>query len=295
MTVYKGIDVSKWQGEINWSKVRNAGIDFAMLRSSFGSGNSQKDLCFEKNYEGAKKVGIAVGTYHYSYAETPEEAVKEAELCHRILNGKKFEYPIAYDMEEASVARLGKEKISQIAKAFCEKMESYGYYVCIYANLHWLNNCFTDEIFEKYDIWLAQWTAKPTFTRQYGIWQKTSKGNVDGIIGNVDIDECYKNYPSIMKYNGLNGYGGDAPVETAKRGFNAGEKVILKNSKLYSSSVTDKISNYLSGTYYIYDGIYFEGRYRITNSKANVERKPMSRYVTGFVDRYDMEKANVGK
>ncbi len=295
MTVYKGIDVSKWQGEINWSKVKNAGIDFAMLRSSFGWGESQKDLCFEKNYEGAKKVGVAVGVYHYSYAETPEEAVKEAEFCHKLLKNKKFEYPIAYDMEEASVGKLGKEKISQIAKAFCEKMESYGYYVCIYANLHWLNNYFTDEIFDKYDIWLAQWTSKPTFARQYGIWQKTSKGNVDGIIGNVDIDECYKNYPSIMKYNGLNGYGADTTVETAKRGFNAGEKVILKNSKLYSSSVTDKVSNYLSGTYYIYDGIYFEGRYRITNSKANVERKPISRYVTGFVDRYDMEKANAGK
>ena len=77
MNVYRGIDVSKWQGEINWSRVKNAGIDFAMLRSSFGWGESYKDKFFETNYKNAKKVGIAVGTYHYSYATTPEEAIKE--------------------------------------------------------------------------------------------------------------------------------------------------------------------------------------------------------------------------
>ena len=288
MNVYRGIDVSKWQGEINWSRVKNAGIDFAMLRSSFGWGESYKDKFFETNYKNAKKVGIAVGTYHYSYATTPEEAIKEADFCHSVLKGKKFEYPIAYDMEENKVAALGKEKVSAIAKAFCERMESYGYYVCIYANLYWLNNYFTDEIFKKYDIWLAQWTEKPTFTKTYGMWQKTSKGRVDGIDTNVDLDESYKNYPSIMKYNGLNGYGKEIEVAPAKRGFNAGQKVVLKNARLYSTAFTDKVSNYISGTYYIYDGIYFEGRYRVTNSLSNVERKPIGKYVTGFVDRYDM-------
>lgn len=288
MNVYKGIDVSKWQGEINWSRVKNAGIDFVMLRSSFGWGEGYKDKFFEVNYTNAKKVGIAVGAYHYSYATTPEEAVKEAEHCYAVLKGKKFEYPIAYDMEENKVAALGKEKVSAIAKAFCEKMESYGYYVCIYANLYWLNNYFTDEIFKKYDIWLAQWTTKPTFTKAYGIWQKSSKGRVDGIDTNVDLDESYKNYPSIMKYNGLNGYGKEIEAAPAKRGFNAGQKVVLKNAKLYSTAFTDKVSNYISGTYYIYDGIYFEGRYRVTNALSNVERKPIGKYVTGFVDRYDM-------
>ena len=287
MTAYKGIDVSKWQGEINWSKVKNAGIQFAMIRATFGWGE-YKDKCFEYNYKNAKEVGIAVGAYHYSYATTPEEAIKEADWCYSVIKGKKFEYPIAYDMEENKIASLGKEKVSAIAKAFCERMESYGYYVCIYANLYWLNNFFTDEIFQKYDIWLAQWTDKPTFKKPYGIWQKSSKGKVDGIDTNVDLNESYKNYPSIMKYNGLNGYGKEIAVEPSKRGFNAGQKVVLKNAKLYSSAYTDRVSNYISGTYYIYDGIYFEGRYRITNSLKNVERKPMSKYVTGFVDRYDM-------
>lgn len=292
MAVYKGIDVSKWQGEIQWSRVKNAGIQFVMMRSSFGWGKGQKDKFFETNYAGAKKVGIPVGAYHYSYATTVEDAKKEADLCYSIIKGKKFEYPIAYDMEENRVSALGKEKVSEIAKAFCEKMESYGYYVCIYANKHWLDNYFTDEIFKKYDIWLAQWAEKPTFQRTYGMWQKTSKGRVDGIETNVDLDESYKNYPSIMKYNGLNGYGAEIEAEPPKRGFVAGQKVVLKNAKLYSSAWSDVVANHLSGTYYIYDGIYFEGRYRVTNSLANVERKPIGKYVTGFVHRDDMRKDN---
>lgn len=286
--MYKGIDVSKWQGDINWSKVKNSGIDFAMIREGFGWGDNQTDLKFEQNYENAKKAGVAVGAYHYSYAKTTQDAVKEAEFCHSNLKGKKFEYPIAYDMEETAVAALGREKVSEIAKAFCEKMESLGYYVCIYANLNWLNNYFTDEIFEKYDIWLAQWSEKPTFERAYGIWQKTSKGKVDGIETNVDLDESYKNYPSIMKYNGLNGYGSGEPVTPPAKGFKAGQKVTLKNAPLYSSSTSKVVANYLTGTYYIYDGIYLEGRYRITNSAANAERKPIGKYVTGFVNRDEL-------
>ncbi len=288
MAKYKGIDVSKWQGDINWSLVANAGIQFVMMRCSFGWGKGQKDKYFEKNYAGAKRVKIPVGVYHYSYATTVAEAKKEAELCLSVLKGKKLEYPVAYDMEENRVSALGKEMVSQIAKAFCETMESNGYYVCIYANKHWLDNYFTDEIFKKYDIWLAQWAEKPTFQKTYGIWQKTSRGRVNGIETNVDLNESYKNYPAIMKYNGLNGYGAKIEAKPPKRGFVAGQKVVLKNAKLYSSAYSDVVAGHISGTYYIYDGIYFEARYRVTNSLANVERKPIGKYVTGFVHRDDM-------
>lgn len=293
MTVYKGIDVSRWQGEVDWTRVKNSGINFVMLRATYGWGGQQRDACFNANYERAKKVGLNVGAYHFSYAQTPEQAAMEAEYCLENIRGKKFDYPIAYDMELAETEKLGKEKISEIAKAFCERMEKAGYYVCIYANLHWLNNCFTDEIFNKYDIWLAQWNDKPTFTRPYGIWQKSSKGSVDGIEGAVDIDESYKNYPSIMKYNGLNGYGSETPVAPPKRGYKAGEKIYLKDADLYSAAMSERVAGKISGTYYIYDGIYLEGRYRITNSMKNVERKPIGKFVTGFVDRDDLRRENV--
>lgn len=288
METYRGIDVSKWQSDINWSKVKNSGINFVMIRSSFGGTDGQKDARFNSNYNKAKEVGLNVGAYHYAYATSVEEAKKEAQYCMSVLKGKKFEYPIAYDLEDARIEKLGKAKISAIAKAFCETMEKNGYYVMIYSSLYWFNNYFTNDIFKKYDIWLAQWSAKPTFQKTYGIWQKSSKGRVDGIITNVDIDESYKNYPAIMKYNGLNGYGKEEEAPKPKKGYKAGQKVVLKNAKLYSTSMTERASGTVSGIYYIYDGIYLEGRYRITNSLKNVERVPISKHVTGFVDRKDL-------
>lgn len=288
---YKGIDVSKWQGKIDWDKVKASGIQFAMLRSSFGWGEDNKDVRFEENYTNAKKVGMPIGAYHYSYAKTVEEAIKEADLCLSILKGKTFEYPIAFDMEEGSVAALGKEKVSAIADAFCSRMEANGYYVMIYANLNWFQNYFTEAIFKKYDIWLAQWSSKVTLNRAVGIWQTTSKGRVAGISGNVDMDIAYKNYPSIIKTAGLNGFSSVKKNETAapkptaptKKGYKAGEKVVLKNAKLYSTAYDKTVDKAISGTYYIYDGKCINGRYRITNSKDKVGKKPVGQNVTGFV------------
>ena len=275
MSVYKGIDVSRWQEKIDWAKVKGSGIQFAMLRATYGWGEYQKDSYFELNYKKAKSLDIAVGVYHYAYATTVEEAVKEAEHCWSVIRGKQLEYPVAYDMEEDKIASLGKEKISEIAKAFCEKMESYGCYVCIYANKHWLDNYFTEEIFENYDIWLAQWSSKPSFNRLYGIWQKSSKGRVSGINGYVDLDESYKNYPAIMKLNGLNGF-----AKTNGKPA-TGKKVTLNNAGLYASAKVTAETKKISGDYFIYDGKLINGR--VTNSAENVGKTPVGKYVTGFV------------
>ena len=290
---YNGIDVSKWQGRINWDLVKSDGVQFAMIRSSFGWGKDNVDVLFETNYKGATQVGIPVGAYHYSYARTVDEAVKEAEHCHSVIKGKVFDYPIAYDMEESGVAALGKARVSQIAKAFCEKMESYGYYVCIYSGKHWFENYFTEDIFDKYDIWLAQWNNRPTLNKPYGIWQKSSKGRVEGITGYVDLDEAYKHYPSIMKMNGLNGYKKsttekEPEKETEKlveKNIVAGQEVSLNKVGLYASSTAKKSVNAISGKYYIYDGKVINNRLRITNSKENVNRKPMANYVTGYINK----------
>ena len=207
----------------------------------------------------------------------------------------KFEYPVAYDMEESGVASLGKERVSAIAKAFCERMESYGYYVCIYANKHWLENYFTDEIFDKYDIWLAQWGTKPTFEKLYGIWQKSSKGRVNGINGYVDLNEAYKHYPSIMKYNGLNGYEKveKKPYKPAKKPeektYKAGNMITCKETKLYASATMTSESKIIDGDYFVYDGKVINDRIRITNSKSNVNRKPIGNFVTGYVNLSDLE------
>ncbi len=206
MAQYKGIDVSKHNGTIDWAKVKAAGVQFAMLRAGYGRYEGQKDEYFEENYKNAKAVGLPVGAYHFSYAKTVEQAKAEAAYCKQLLAGKSFEFPIAYDVEDDGQASLSKAEISAIVDAFCAEMEAAGYYVCVYMNLSWLNSKLTDDIFKKYDIWLAHWAKSTNFARSYGMWQYTSDGAVDGISGRVDLNYAYKDYPSIIRSNKLNGF-----------------------------------------------------------------------------------------
>lgn len=202
--MFKGIDVSVFQGVIDWDKVKAAGVQFAMLRGGYG--RSGKDERFESNYKKAKKAGVPVGVYHYSYADSIEKAKAEAQFCISYLKGKTLEYPIAFDIEEKTQAILTNERRTDIVKAFCDAMEKAGYYVVIYSSKDWLVNKLNMSKLRAYDVWVAQWAAQCTYTGNYGMWQFSDKGRVDGINGYVDLDYAYKNYPSIMKAAGLNGY-----------------------------------------------------------------------------------------
>lgn len=206
METYNGIDVSKHQGNIDWSKVKESKkVDFAILRAGYGA--STKDPKFEANYKGAKAAGIPVGAYWYSYAESEEAAVKEAEQCLKVLKGKQFEYPIFYDIEENNTLRLGMEKCTAIAKAFLEKVEKAGYWVGLYSSKSHLENRFSSSLRARYAIWVAHYNVSATsYSGRYGIWQKSDTGSVSGIVGNVDLDVSYVNYPEQIKEAGLNGY-----------------------------------------------------------------------------------------
>lgn len=245
--MYKGIDVSKWQGNIDWAKVKKDGIQFAMIRSSYGWGSKNIDKYFEQNYKNAKAVGMPVGAYHYSYAMNPEEAKKEAKLCLSALKGKTFEYPIAFDIEEFKVFELGKEKVSEIIKAFCDTLENAGYYVCVYSSKYRIENYFTEQIFRRYDLWVAQWHEKCTLKQGYGIWQNSNKGTVNGITGNVDTDISYQDYPKLMKSLGFNGFGKETtPPKTEKPKTQSlklkkGDKVKVKNPINYDTGKKFKL------------------------------------------------------
>ena len=203
-----GIDVSKWQGTINWDSVKRDNIDFAIIREGWGKKSpNQVDKQFKSNYEGAKRVGINVGVYHYSYADSVSDARLEAEFCLENIKGMQFEYPICFDIEDKEQLKLNTRQRTEIVKAFCEEIEKAGYYAMVYCNLNWLNNyLYRDEI-ARYDLWLAQWN-KDTPSVSCGIWQKCENGRVSGINGNVDIDISYRDYPAIMKERGLNGFKG---------------------------------------------------------------------------------------
>ena len=204
---FKGIDVSKWQGNINWSEVKKDGTEFAIIREGYGRKSpNQVDKKFKENYEGAKAAGIPVSCYHYSYADSAEDAKREAEFCLENIQGMRFEYPVCFDIEDREMLKLSNRQRTDVVKAFCSEIEKAGYYAMFYCNLNWLNNyLYKDELLPKYDLWLAQWNvAAPAVS--CGIWQKTDKGYINGISGNVDIDIAYKNYPEIMKQKGLNGF-----------------------------------------------------------------------------------------
>ncbi len=283
----RGIDVSEYQGNIDWQRVRSSGIDFAILRCGYGRFSSQKDDRFEQNYINAKRAGVNVGAYLFSYAASVENALEEAENCLNFIRNKQFEYPICYDVEAPSQQRLSLEENSRIADAFCSTLERNGYYVSIYSNLYFLNNKLSAEVKRKYDIWLAQWAPTPTYGGNFGMWQYSATGSVNGINGSVDLDVAFKDYPSVMRRNGLNGFSTDTTPSPAPI-IEAGRSITLSAVPIYSTSLTNRVSARVSGTYYIYDGQVINGRIRITTRPSFVNRRPTPLFVTGWINTSDL-------
>ena len=208
MEVRGGIDVSCHNGHINWQAVKETGmVHFAILRAGFGRYTSQKDPLFERNYAGAKAAGIPVGAYWYSYAATIEDARQEAKVCLQVLKGKRFEYPIYYDIEEAKQSLLGKAALTEITEAFCDTLEKGGYYAGVYASTYWFTNKLDHaRLAGRYTIWLADYRASYNKTLKRDMHQYTSNGHVAGISGRVDLNVCTRDFPAIIKAAGLNGY-----------------------------------------------------------------------------------------
>ena len=203
----KGIDVSKWQANIDFAKVKSAGIEFVILRAGYGRELSQKDEYFDINYKNAKAAGLPVGAYWYSYADSEADAVKEAKTCLEVLKGKQFEYPIYFDLEEKSQFDKGKAFCDSIVKAFCGELEKAGYFAGLYCSTYWLTNFISKEVASRYTLWVAEYGTKCTYSvAPYGIWQYSSKGKVNGISVDVDEDYCYNDFPATIKNGGFNGF-----------------------------------------------------------------------------------------
>lgn len=209
----KGIDVSQWQGTIDWKKVKAAGIEFAMIRAGYGQNNI--DPQFKRNISECNRLGIPCGIYWFSYAYTEAMAVREAEYALAAVEPYKLEYPIAFDWEGDSYNYAVKNGVkptkalaSAMARAFCKRIEQGSYYAMVYTNPAYLSQYYDTDIPKEFDIWLAQWPTKPDPNNKPsqagGIWQYTSSGSVNGISGRVDMDASYYDYPAIIKENSLN-------------------------------------------------------------------------------------------
>ena len=193
----KGIDVSKWQADIDWKAVAGAGIDFAIIRVGYrGSetGVLVEDPYFKANIAGATKAGVKVGVYFFTQAITEAEAVEEASMAMELVKGYRLDYPIYIDTEWSGgrADNLSKTNRTKIVKAFCKTVQNGGYKAGVYASKYWyLDNLHADEL-KDYTIWVAQYNTECTYTGKYDMWQYTDKGRVPGIKGNVDLNICYK-------------------------------------------------------------------------------------------------------
>lgn len=204
---YWGIDVSKYQSEIDWQKVKASGIDYAIVRlgfRSYESGVMALDPYFKKNVEGAYNAGIKVGLYFFTQAINADEAVEEAEyVVENIAEYADYiSYPIYFDMEDLSKngkyygrqysADLTTDQRTEICEAFCNKIIDSGYASGVYTNLSWAKNKLKMSELEDYSIWFARYSSTTGYTGKYDLWQYTSTGSVDGIAGAIDMDVEYR-------------------------------------------------------------------------------------------------------
>lgn len=192
----KGIDVSRYQYSIDWNSVKNAGIDFAIIRTGFGGENWEKqtDPYFEANYAGATQNGIKVGVYHYSYATNTAMASQEADLCLSILKGRHLDYPVFYDVENSAQNALSPDTLAAIVNTFASKLQQAGYKVGLYSFVNFYNAHLTSSALDSYDKWVANTGVDaPNFSKPYTMWQYGQRP-VSGISGNTDVDYCYTDY-----------------------------------------------------------------------------------------------------
>lgn len=189
-----GIDVSSWQGEVDWQKVRDSGVEFAMIRTGYQVGYGGEyvvDKYFERNITEATKVGLPIGVYFYSYADSSEQAVRQAEWVVELLQGREAELGIVFDWEDWSSfneLEMSFYTINKIAKDFLKTASEAGYRGVLYGSKNYLDRIWQPE---NWQVWLAQYYDYPTYEGDFSIWQMTDSGRVNGIDGNVDVNILY--------------------------------------------------------------------------------------------------------
>ena len=206
------LDVSRWQGRIDWDKVKASGLVSGVMIRAMGNSKEGKpskpyiDPFFARNYAECQRLGIPVGVYGYFKATTKAQADRELALFKQALGGRTFQLPVAVDIEDTLQAALSKSALTDIVAHCLSTVESWGVYALLYTGL-WFGNTFlymgAAEL-KPYDVWLADYTGKtPAVTFAYNTHQHTSKGSVPGISGHVDLNVTTRNYPKIICKKGL--------------------------------------------------------------------------------------------
>ena len=251
--ICKGIDVSYHNGTIDWKRVKQSEVEYAIIRCGYGTNDkSQDDKKWEENVKGCIDNNIPYGVYLYSYADTVEKASSEADHAIRLLQGKKLKYPVYYDLEEDKLRdKISKQTIADIAQTFCDKLSAKGYTVGIYANKDWFTNYLTDSRFNNWTKWVAQYNTVCNYKGKYDMWQCSSTGRVPGISGNVDLNYSYS--PFENSYGGGNTNNGGT-TNKCSDGLNEieGELYYFKNNRIDTSY--SGLAQYGNEWYYIENG-----------------------------------------
>ena len=187
----KGMDVSEWQGKIDWAKAKADGIEYAVIRCGYGNDRTKyDDKYWEYNVSECERLGIPYGVYLYSYAENIDDAKSEAEHTIRLLKGHHPSLPVYYDLEDKTVESAGKSMISQIAQTYCDKVSAAGYRMGIYASRSWWTSYLNTSTFDNsaWSKWIAEWGNRCNYSGSYDMWQCTSSGAVSGVNGHVDLN-----------------------------------------------------------------------------------------------------------
>lgn len=260
--MFNAIDVSKWQGTMNWGTVKNAGVRHAMIRAGYGNSVLQTDPQFKRNAAQCIALGIDWGAYWYSYATSPAAARQEARCCLSVLQGLKPGMPVAYDIEyEPGILALDNATRTEMVKAFLSEVEAAGYYGILYASTNFIQTKLNWRELACYDVWAAQYGSACTCPLPYGIWQYSSQNplGIPGFGSSLDCNRVYKDYPAIVQAAGLNGFTAPDPdpapdLSTMRQILNIGPVTmgdalqiqtlcksldITSENKLYSSDWND--------------------------------------------------------
>lgn len=228
----KGVDVSyhnhsltpdgSGRVPLDWQAIRAAGYDFAILRAGY---IGVRDVVFDINYEQARAAGLELGAYFYSYADSIQEAREEAYFCLSLLEGKQFEYPIFFDIEDPRLEGLGRDLLTDICVEFISILQQHGYYAALYTNNRWLTTLLqTEKITTLFDVWYARYPSATEIvtdakwnTEKYGaqtvMWQFSQTGVIDGFYRpdgtpiHFDLNYVYRDYPTLIRELGYNGFG----------------------------------------------------------------------------------------
>lgn len=203
----KGIDVSRWQGTIDWNEVKADGIAFAIVKAGGSDSGFYTDKNFLANVAGATAAGVHVGAYYFvgKKCKSSADGAADAVRFYNIIKNVKLDYPVYIDFEAPD--RTNKQGNTDACYAFCEAMEKYGYYAGIYASdiSGFKDRLFLEQL-TRFDKWVARYGSEPKYVKKYGMWQSSSKGNISGIRGFVDVDYSMHDYARIIKNKHLNGF-----------------------------------------------------------------------------------------